>query len=518
MPTQINRSQTTGRDLDAEDAFEGLVDFGLFNEKVPSCFSSKGLVRLIPPDLKKIVELAPCKLKERIESNSRGFIHYQVLRAVNTPRYMGIPHPQSYIVQCLAIKRCWDEIKKHCAKPTHPVSRIFVRDLGGERVFEMNYTGSDNFELQEQEVGFMTGACYVVRADISACFPSIYTHSIPWAMHTHIKAKKKRHDLSLEGNILDKATQGVSGGQTNGLLIGPHTSNVISEIVLTSIDKDLIDKNYTRLIRNIDDYTYYAKTHDEAKDFIQDLSMALRKFDLLLNERKTKILPLPQPKFENWLRELRTFQFPTEEIYFSSVREFLDLSLCLAKEAGTSAVLNYAIKMIPSRLNTGAKRLFVQEAVNLALSFPYLAPLLEDHVFKKHPCENIKNVIATFSQELVKIGIQRTYPDAIGYGLYYAIKHNVILDLQNEELEKVVKIDDCICHVLLLEYATRRKLSALRKDIRKRANDLKKLDPIDQDPFWLLIYQVWSEPDLQDNEQVFLAKLKSKKFSFVHFK
>lgn len=518
MPTQINRSQTTGRGLDAEAAFKGLVDFGLFNEKIPGCFSSKGLVGLIPPSLEKIVtEPTPHKLEGHIKKNLRGFIHYQVLRDVNIPRHMGIPHPQSYIVQCLAIKRCWDEIKEHCAKPTHPVSRIFVRNTDEGQVFKMNYKGVERFEVEEQEVGFLTNACYVVHADISACFPSIYTHSIPWAMHGYSVAKRKR-SLSLQGNILDKATQGVSGGQTNGLLIGPHTSNVIYEIVLTSIDEILISRDYTRLIRNIDDYTYYAKTHNEAESFIRDLSMALRKFELFLNERKTKILPLPRPKVKNWVRELHTFQFPTEEIYFSSVREFLDLSLYLAQEADTSAVLNYAIKMVPSRLNTRAKRLFVQEAVNLALSFPYLAPLLEDHVFTKHPYENIKNVVATFSQELVKIGIQRIYPDAIGYGLYYAIKHNVVLNLQNEELEKVVKINDCICHVLLLEYATRRKLSTLCKAIRKRANDLKKLDQMDQDQFWLLIYQVWSESDLQDNEQGFLAELKSKNFSFVRFK
>ncbi|MCE2487479.1 MAG: hypothetical protein J4F42_18345, partial [Desulfurellaceae bacterium] len=41
----MNRRQTTGRDLDADEAFRGLVDFGLFNEKVPPCFSSEGLER-----------------------------------------------------------------------------------------------------------------------------------------------------------------------------------------------------------------------------------------------------------------------------------------------------------------------------------------------------------------------------------------------------------------------------------------------------------------------------------------
>ncbi|MCE2486585.1 MAG: RNA-directed DNA polymerase [Desulfurellaceae bacterium] len=429
---------------------------------------------------------------------------------------MGIPHPQSHIAQCLAIKQCWANIKEHCAKPSHPVSRIFVRRTGNRRLFEMNYKGAERFEIEEQEIGFLTGANHVVHADISSCFPSIYTHSIPWAIHGRQKAKQERNNLSLWGNILDRATQGVSDGQTNGLLIGPHTSNVISEIVLTKIDAILLKKDYERLSRHIDDYSYYAKTYEEAEEFIRQLSMTLREFELFLNEGKTKILPLPKPQFGNWIRELNTFQFPTEEIDFSTVRRFLDLALHLAQEVGTSAVLNYAIKMIPPRLNNRAKRLFVRESINLSLSYPYLAPLLEDHIFAKHEYEGIEAAITIFTQELVKIGIERIYPDAIAYSLYYAIKYNIKFSLPESGLKKIVSIDDCICHVLLFEYATLWELSTLREEIQKRANNLKKLDSIDQDPFWLLIYQVWPVPDLQKNHSL-LAELKAKKFSFIRF-
>jgi hypothetical protein len=31
--------------------------------------------------------------------------------------------------------------------------------------------------------------------------------------------------------------------------------------------------------------------------------MALREYELSLNEKKTKILPLPRPQVENWVRE-----------------------------------------------------------------------------------------------------------------------------------------------------------------------------------------------------------------------
>lgn len=516
----MSRRQTTGTGLDADAAFLGLVDFGLFAEKVPPCFSSEGLAARTPVAMKRILrENDSQKLGKLIAKQNRGFVRYQTLRDVNIPRHLGIPHPQSHLAQCLAIKRCWDQIKKHCAKPSQPVSRIFVRDTGHDRVFVMNYKGQERFEVEEQEIKFATGARYVVHADISTCFPSIYTHSIPWALHGRRKAKdpKFRHDLSLTGNILDKATQAVRDGQTNGLLIGPHTSNIISELVLTSVDSALLKCGHTRVTRHIDDYRFYAQTHEQAEDFVRDLGMALREFELCLNEKKTKILPLPRAQEENWVRELKDFHFPSGVIRFSTVRSFLDLALDLAQRAGTSATLNYALQMVPARLNERAKRLLVMEAVNLALSYPYLAPLLGDYVFAKHYYSGIESVIETFATKLLQTGIQRIYPDAIAHALFYAIRHNLTLQVTEALLKRAVKIDDCICDVLLLEYAKRRKLKLLAQAVKNRADNLKGLDPGDQDPFWLLIYQVWTVSELRKNGQELLGDLKASKFTFMRF-
>lgn len=40
------------------------------------------------------------------------------------------------------------------------------------------------------EPDLLIGKRYVVKADISTCFPSIYTHSIPWALAGKATAKK----------------------------------------------------------------------------------------------------------------------------------------------------------------------------------------------------------------------------------------------------------------------------------------------------------------------------------------
>lgn len=381
----------------------------------------------------------------------------------------------------------------------------------------MNHKGKDHFENEEKDIENMTGANYVAHTDISTCFPSIYTHSIPWALHGLNRTKKDR-SLLLVGNLLDRVTQATRDGQTNGLLIGPHTSNIISEIILTRIDREMVKRKYLQLNRHIDDYTFYAKTHQEAENFLRDLGTQLRKYDLTLNARKTEILPVPRPIEENWVRELNGFLFPGKgKIHSGTIQSLLDLALKLSNESGTSATLNYAVQMVPARLSERAKRLFVREVVNLALIYPYLAPLLSKHVFHKHHFEGIDATIQQFVEKLLQIGIEKLYPDAIAHAMYYSLKYNVQLRNLDHRSPQIVEIDDCVSNVLLLEYATRHKLSRIRKEIRRRADKLKDLERREQDRFWLLIYQLWQARTLEGRGQSFLAHLKRNRFSFVDF-
>ncbi len=513
------RRQTTGLGLSEDEAFVGLVDYGLFSEKLPPCFTSEGLSDHVPDILLKLTtENDPKNLDKLLKKRKHDFIRYEPLRDVNIPRQMGVPHPESHIVQCLALKRHWAKIKGHCAKPKIPVSRLFVRKMSSERVFQMNYEGKERFENEEADIREMTGAHYIACTDISNCFPSIYTHSIPWALHGRSKSKKN-HSVSLEGNLLDRVTQGIRDGQTNGLLIGPHSSNVVSEIILTRIDYEMIQKGYKRFSRYIDDYTFYAKTHDEAEKFIHDLGMQLREYELALNGNKTEILPMPLPIKEDWVRELNTFRLPAKgkTVHFGTIRSLLDLALKLAHGAETYAVLNYAIKMVPRTLNSRAKRLFVQESINLALLYPYLAPILDEHVFDKHRYDGIEKVILDFTEQLLEIGIQRIFPDAIAHALYYSLKHNLQLSTPKDKLQEVIEIDDCLSNVLLLEYAKRYGVKSIRGAIRRRADKLKGMEIREKDRFWLLIYQVWREKTLRDEGQSFLAELKRNRFGFINF-
>lgn len=376
----------------------------------------------------------------------------------------------------------------------------------------------------------MSGAQFVVEAHVATCFPSIYTHSIPWALHGKTTAKEDS-GFTLAGNLLDKCTQNTRDRQTNGLLIGPHASNIISEIILTEIDFSLQKKGHHNVKRHVDDYRFYAKDFDQAQRFIKDLGMELRAYEMSLNEKKTKILPLPRPSEDDWVLVLNRHPLPkNQELKFSDIRSFLDRALTCAQRLGKSTPLNYAIKVLaisrsenalgdaeeptPRELSLRAKRMYAQEAMNLALAYPYLAPLLDEYVFHPYWQEGLKEEIVEFASRLILLGLQKLYPDAIAHALFLALKHDLALNLKDEQLIEIVVLDDCIANVMLLEYAKLRGRNKVKTAVTSRGKELKKADKRDKDKHWLLIYQVWSEKELRGGGQGFLAELKRKGFQF----
>jgi len=135
---------------------------------------------------------------------------------------------------------------------------------------------------------------YVVLADITNCYDSIYTHSIPWALHSKDTAKKKRRDKSLLGNIIDNSISNMRFGQTNGIPTGSVLMDLVAEIVLARIDKliynklsDEVKEDY-KILRYRDDYRIFVKESFIGDKILKILSEELYKYNFRLNSNKTK--------------------------------------------------------------------------------------------------------------------------------------------------------------------------------------------------------------------------------------
>ena len=150
-------------------------------------------------------------------------------------------------------------------------------------------------ETEQKSILLAIDFHYILHTDITDCYGSIYTHSIPWALHTKDEAKKKenRKNKNLVGVAIDSLLQDMSYGQTNGIPQGSVLMDFIAEIVLGYVDLLLTKKieqlgvtDY-KILRYRDDYRIFTNNPYEAEQIAKVLSEILSDLGLKLNAEKT---------------------------------------------------------------------------------------------------------------------------------------------------------------------------------------------------------------------------------------
>ena len=99
-----------------------------------------------------------------------------------------------------------------------------------------------NFALHRAKKGYLEAtADWLVKTDISRFYPSIYTHSIPWAAYgkERVKAGLDFYKGSF-ADRLDLLVRSCNRNQTIRLPIGPETSRIIAEIISSRIDSEFV--------------------------------------------------------------------------------------------------------------------------------------------------------------------------------------------------------------------------------------------------------------------------------------
>ena len=166
----------------------------------------------------------------------------------------------------------------------------------------------ENLELAEKDLLAESYKYkYLLKTDIKNFYPSIYTHTISWAIHTKNKIRdNNENNLRFCGNILDKLLQFANDRKTNGIPIGPAISDLIAEIILTAVDKmvskELGNENIVAA-RYKDDYFFLIQKEDQALHILKIIQMAFKKFNLSINEEKTEKHPLPDGLLRPWMLE-----------------------------------------------------------------------------------------------------------------------------------------------------------------------------------------------------------------------
>nr|WP_308641986.1 RNA-directed DNA polymerase [Paenibacillus nuruki] len=495
-------------ELNNEDIFEGLLGYGLFSEKLPPIFDSVPFYKY-------------CKnFNPKFENTPRetNFIRYENMRNINIPRSIGIPNPMNYYQLCFFIKNHWDKLKDFFEKQTQnqtiKVSRLHIRKMRDTKiVFKMNYK---NYKIdgEVENEDFLIGSKYIVNVDISTCFPSIYTHSLAWALAGKEIAKKNRSEEHWF-NKLDFHVRNIKNGETHGILIGPHTSNLLSEIVLVFIDKVLIDKGW-KYFRNIDDYTCYVKNYDEVQKFLVDINEALKKFNLILNHKKTTISVLPIPSTESWISKLNALSINEKEYWDYKNTELLINTAIYALHSNNNnaAILNYMIKIFhKKKLSKNAKKYYVKKVLHLAVIYPYLIQLIDNYIFEEQELDS--NIISRFSNIIYEEGFMSNNYESVCYALFFSIKYN--FEIKSIDFEKIRNSNHAILNLLGYLYCCNSDMTDNKKQIKVFKNLAKELleNKEDFQENWVFVYEVLSIGHF-NKENSDWKKLKDNKVSFLN--
>jgi hypothetical protein len=198
------------------------------------------------------------------------------------------------------------------------------------------------------------GGRFILKADISRCYFSIYTHAIEWAVSGKAAAKARvaSRGMPTVGTKLDDYIRAGQDNQTMGIPVGPDTSLAIAELVLCEADSLLQERNRERKVsgksyRYIDDYEMVFGSFDDAQEALANLQSILSEFELDLNARKTTITSLPDVFDEPWATELKGTLFrPRSKGQRRDVIRFFDRSIALSRIYLGEHVLKYSIGIL----------------------------------------------------------------------------------------------------------------------------------------------------------------------------
>ncbi len=334
----FKKTAALAKALNHRYVYEWLVTSGYFPEPyvLPPCFK----VTAHPSYQKEYFSHTRSKFQPSVTE------YLQVLfpKTEVTDRTFGIIHPDIHSDIARTIARNWTPLMRSmfdggnqvCAYSFPiPLDKNNPGAIGRLRSGRMIY---EFIEMAEQDLAAIAYRFkFLITTDVKNFYPSVYTHSIPWAIHgkQRIRTGSNRYNFSFFGNRLDKLFQNANDGCTNGIPVGPAVSDMASEIVLSGVDR-MLSKRLTKrnlaekvcVVRFKDDYRVLARTREEGRSVIKELQAALKEYRLELNDEKTEVHDLPKGLFREWVsrynaanpRPKKSYSFKRfKEVYLSVV-------------------------------------------------------------------------------------------------------------------------------------------------------------------------------------------------------
>ncbi|MCM5705113.1 antiviral reverse transcriptase Drt4 [Larsenimonas salina] len=473
--------------------------------ELPPCVSSKSFT----PEISEM--LAECRKR----SEGYDLVEYRATRYNNVPRILSLVHPKAHsdVVKCFIEN--WEHLE---SLYTNEFSIIRPNQHNDGRAFIMNYEKYDDKVTNLLDLSFAKK--FRVHTDISNFFGSVYSHSFEWALrgfkNTKDNLSKKRPLREKHwSEDLDTTVRMSKRKETLGIPIGPATSSLCAEIILSKIDEKLGIQGF-EFVRYIDDYTCLCKTHEEAQSFIRTLGNELSKFKLTLNLTKTSIIEQPEPLCPDWVIELnRAKPFSlgpnkrNTEFSISEVINFVDYAIRINQKTPDGSVLKFAFSSIINYIPSEHSESIAKYIINLSWHYPVLLPFLDKIEAPEggsfYLISPLEEKINSILQEHSKDGRS----DGVAWALYILIKNN--LRIYKDSIYEVLKLKDPVSLAILSDY------KPAEAAILDYACSLIKKTDFEKDQNWIFLYQLYSKDLIKkpyEDDETFRI-LKDYKVNFI---
>lgn len=423
------------------DKIKKLIAKGFFPVQLPPAFSTEILSKKY-----KRVALEWEKIKEIPSSKPEKF---SVARSSYHRRPTSIVNPIPYYFLAKEISVSWKDIQKHYKKSTLSLSKPTI--LGTDRAINLSKFG----ELHEEKIIRSSGYRYALITDITQFFPTIYTHTIPWALHGKSEAKIHKKDKTYLGNKLDKSSMAIQEWQTMGLPIGPDTSHILAEIIGVGIDLKI--KEYLGYwppgYRYVDDFYLFFSTRNEAEAALSKIIKSINYFELHINATKTRIIKIKQIIDDSWKYSVKQIAISDDKkAQRRDIHKFFEHLFQLAEKFGDESVMKYGVRYISTKIIKKSNwDIFEPYLLKTGFSFPNTIQTVA-HVlstYKYHDYElNLRN-IERFANLLVIEHAISDHHSEVAWALW--ILKELSLKLTKEAIDSLSNINSSVCILVALD-------------------------------------------------------------------
>jgi hypothetical protein len=426
-----------------------IISSGYFASQIPGEFKSTILSENID-----ILDLTKSRLSKEGLNRWCKLTDFSIPKTDNFRRILSVPHPLHYILLARLIEDNWGDLEAHFSKSQFSLTTPIISEHSIEPKYKMS-------EKINRRIHNLVSKRYILQADITRYYPSIYTHSIPWALHTKEVAKANQRDDGYFGNGIDKLVRNMQDGQTVGIPIGPVSSLIIQEIVGTTIDHEFKREYGVGLVgyRYTDDMEYYFSSSEEAERALNILNKILKNYGLDLNNSKTKVLKIPQILESEWLYFFKKYKFRRNKknkrksinLQHTDIKEFFSMAFKYKIQTEEKGILNYAVKVLREvviyKENWDIlESLLLQSILVDSSIIPTVFETIEGYKYKGYPLNEER--IKDFINVLIKDNVELRNDFEVAWALSFAAKLKISID---EDVSKLLlKNDNAIINTLVM--------------------------------------------------------------------